>query len=162
MSSAVTRSNSRVRSVTPESTIVPPCDKASFQQRIKSARNIEPKLSTWLKSKTISGFSCRRNGLRISSATCSSRPNSIVSSASRRRDDRQITVTFERERLISGRRILDGHRGELETLEQEFRAANSDRADSNHYSRAFRIRQTSPEPSRHAEGRQFENARTTS
>src|SRR5262249_58497252 len=45
MSRAVTRSSSRVRSLTPESAMVPPCDKANFQQRIKSAKNMEPKRS---------------------------------------------------------------------------------------------------------------------
>ena len=75
----------------------------------QSARNIEPKYWTRLKSKTINGFSWRLSGFKINSATSSARLKSMALNRLGSRDHGQVAVAFECERIASGREILGGH-----------------------------------------------------
>ncbi len=68
-------------SETPANTIEPPWAFVCFQQRSKTATNIDPKNSTPLRSNRSVGFSSRLNGAMMTSAICSSSPASSVSRA---------------------------------------------------------------------------------
>ena len=77
-------------------------------------------------------------------------------------NDRQLTVTFERERLIGRRRILDGHHANSNSLNRNFGShIICPTRYVTHYSRVFHPPRQALARA-HAEGRQFENARTTS
>ena len=89
--------------------MVPPRETASREQRIRRARNIEPKLSTPLKSKTTQRVFLALERVQDQLGDLLLEVEVDVLDRRRRGDDRKITVSLERERIASRSRILDGH-----------------------------------------------------